>query len=93
MCEVCGKVFDGKHKLYQHRLTHTEIQTPKHKCPHCDKVYLLKTRLKIHMSKHIGNSVKHNLMAPVSLRSVMILLCYVAQHFVLLSEYNQKDEY
>jgi KRAB domain-containing zinc finger protein len=52
VCEVCGKVYNGKHKLYQHRMLHKEIQTPSHKCPYCDKVYMLKARLRIHMSKH-----------------------------------------
>ena len=52
ICEICGRVYDGRHKLYQHRLLHKEIQPPSHKCPHCDKVYMLKGRLQIHMAKH-----------------------------------------
>ncbi|XP_072166196.1 uncharacterized protein [Diadema setosum] len=48
VCEVCGAVRHKAQHLKAHMVCH---QVPKHKCPHCGKVFVRRLSLKIHIQK------------------------------------------
>ena len=48
MCPVCEQKFNEKHYLKAHLLTHEEIR-PRFKCNLCDKTFLYKGNLSVHI--------------------------------------------
>ncbi|XP_016982170.1 zinc finger protein 431 isoform X2 [Drosophila rhopaloa] len=51
-CQFCNKVFKNHSRMAKHRLIHL-VNRPHFQCSQCDKVYLTKQALKVHVdSKH-----------------------------------------
>jgi hypothetical protein len=63
VCDRCQKTFFNKASLRQHMLMEHNVtpwnqndsEKTVHKCPHCDKVFVHKSKLKFHVEKHSQN--------------------------------------
>ncbi|KAL7731776.1 hypothetical protein ACLKA6_016712 [Drosophila palustris] len=56
VCEFCGKVFNSKAVLNDHRYTHKDKSELPHACPEseCSRRFSSKEKLKVHLLRHAG---------------------------------------
>lgn len=52
-CETCGECSSSKQEFDQHNVEHLGV-SPKNQCPHCKKVFTMRSTLNDHMRIHTG---------------------------------------